>query len=182
MPQAAGWLQMLHEHVAEPRVGAVGATGSWESFYTNYLRRLERVNRDRSRVEWAKMVVRQMRLRRYRKFFQPMPNPHLRSTGFMIERSLWLSLHSSRFETKWDTYLFESGRDGMTAQLLRRGLRVLVIGRDGVGYAPEEWPISATFRADDQRNLLIGDNRTREFEGASPDDRELLNRLAWSVG
>jgi hypothetical protein len=56
----------------------------------------------------------------------------------------------------------------MTRQIYRMGLRPLVVGKDGEGYERERWRESLTFRSGDQRNLLVEDNRSREF-AAAPD-------------
>ncbi len=178
---ADDWLRTLHQHVVQPGVGAAGATGSWESFYSNYHRRLNVLGRPSSLIEWAKHLNRLRKLHRYRANFDPAPNPHLRSNAFIIERSLWLGLERSSLHTKWQTWLFESGKRSLTAQLAADGLNVFVVGRDGSAYATADWAESGTFRAGDQRNLLIGDNRTREYEEGDPGKRAMLSRLAWGV-
>jgi hypothetical protein len=178
-PLASGWLRALYEHVAQPRVGAVGATGSWESHYTNYLRSLDAIGPPSSLTQRAKTLVWRLKLRRRRAHFYPAPNPHLRTTGFMIERSRWLSLQTSPLRSKWHTHLFESGMEGMTPRLKYAGLEVLVVGRNGVAYPNEKWPESGTFRSGNQDNLLVADNRTREYDEAGDEARRHLRLLAW---
>jgi hypothetical protein len=180
-PLVSGWLSKLHAHAVDPGVGAAGATGSWESFYSSYLRHRDADSRGRlSRV--LRSPYHRWKTIRYLANFSPAPNPHLRSNAFMLERSRFLSFQPRRLKTKWDTWVFESGRRGMTAQLLDRGLRVVIVGRDGHGYGPEEWRESATFRLAEQQNLLIGDNRTRDYDEAGAEERALLSALAWEVG
>ena len=180
-PLVSGWLSKLHTHATDPSVGAAGATGSWESFYSSYLRHRRADSRGRlSRL--LRSPYHRWKTARYRANFPTAPNPHLRSNAFMLERSRFLSLQPRRIKTKWDTWVFESGRRGMTARLLAQGLQVVIVGRDGHAYEPEEWPESATFRLAEQRNLLIGDNRTRDYEEAGAEERALLNALAWKVG
>jgi len=61
-------------------------------------------------------------------------------------------------DTKNDCVLFESGPDGLTNQGFQKGARgriSVLAGADGVGYAPEEWPRSKTFRLEQQQNLLV---------------------------
>ncbi len=60
----------------------------------------------------------------------------------MIERSLLLRLASLPGSGKNDSYAFESGREGLTAQVRRLGLFALVVGRDGRGFDVPEWPES----------------------------------------
>jgi hypothetical protein len=178
-PLASGWLRALHEHVTQPRVGAVGATGSWESLYTNYLRSMDAIGPPSSLTQWARTLVWQLKLRRRRAHFYPTPNPHLRTTGFMIERTRWLSLQTSPLGSKWHTHLFESGMKGMTPRLKSAGLDVLVVGRNGVAYPNEKWPESGIFRSGDQDNLLVADNRTRQYDEADAEARRRLRLMAW---
>lgn len=148
-----GWLAALHAALGDPGVGAVGATGSYESARS----------------------INPLRRRRWPRF----PNPHLRTNAFMLARELMVRLRWPEPRTKSQAWELESGRGGFTRQVWARGLRTLVVGRDGTGYAPPEWPRSATFRSGGQANLLIADNRTRQWQEADPDLRARLSRLAW---
>jgi hypothetical protein len=182
-PLDAGWLAKLHRHASAPGVGLVGATGSWESFYSAARRPAEpppRTLRPRGVAGWLVRTAGRGRadlaLRRH---FRPFPNPHVRSNGFMLARDLLLGLRARPIRTKRDAERFESGRSGLTRQVLARGLRVLVVGRDGRGYLPAEWPESRTFRSGSQENLLIADNRTAQYAQADAPMRALLRTLAW---
>jgi SAM-dependent methyltransferase len=75
--------------------------------------------------------------------------------------------------------MLESGYDGITRRLLQRGRRVLVVGRDGRAYETDAWPESRTFRSGAQENLLIADNRTADWQRASPRLRRRLSRDAF---
>ena len=150
---AAEWLAALHAWVTAPRVGLVGATGSYET-----PRGLNPLRRRR----WP-----------------PFPNPHLRTNAFMVSRELMRGLACPEVRTKSRAWELESGRRGLTRQVWGRGLDVLVVGRDGNGYRPERWPASATFRSGDQANLLVADNRTRQWQHADPRTQARLSRLAW---
>jgi hypothetical protein len=152
---ADGWLAALLEPLRAPGVGAVGATGSYES--------------PRS--------INPLRRRRWPSF----PNPHLRTNAFMLSREVMRALHWPAVRTKPAAWELESGRDGFTRQVWARGLRTLVVGRDGVGHPPAAWPRSATFRSGDQANLLVADNRTRQWEEADAAARARLSRLAWGA-
>ena len=174
------WLRMLFDHATQREVGAAGATGSWESFLTNY-EQSSRPPRDAFVLERsARSVKRWFKLRRYRADFFPAPNPHLRTNAFIIERSRWLSLTTGPLRAKEDLWRFESGKQSMTRQLLAQGLEVMVVGRDGVAYPKTQWPASATFRGGEQRNLLVADNRTRQYEQADEAEKRRLASLAWA--
>lgn len=150
------WLGRLERALLSPDVGIVGATGSYET----------------------PNAVRPGPLRRLRPGFERFPNPHLRTNGFAMERDLLTQLEWPSNLTRAEAVLLEGGSGNLTRQVQERGLRVLVVGRDGV-YPPEGWRDSATFRSGEQSNLLLSDNRTRHYAEAGPLIRRGLAWLAW---
>jgi hypothetical protein len=162
-----GWLELIASAFEEPGVGLAGATASWES-----------------QAEWIRGKLRYWPyqlagLRAARRDYPRFPNPHVRTTGFMIERETLLAMGLEEVEDKRDAYLLESGWESITKRILSRGDRALVVGRDGHPRDVEDWPASHTFRSGSQESLLISDNRTRDWEQASPRLRRRLSRDAW---
>jgi hypothetical protein len=157
-PLADGWLAKL----AAPLAAGAGVAGSGGSFESSYS----------SAPFW---------LRPRRRQFPPFPNAHLRTNGFMIDRELLLGLSWPALDSKLSTWAFESGRHSLARQVWSRGLEVVVVGADGVAYPRERWRASATFRSGGQRNLLIADNRTRQYEEADPAMRRHLEEMAWGA-
>ena len=171
---ADDWLAKLHRHIVVPGVGLVGATGAWFSLFTTSLLHL----RQQPHVTAASESF-ELRLDAMRPHFPPFPNPYIRSNGVLIDRSLFLSLRGGRGPTKIEGLLFELGVDGMTRQIFARGLKALVVGRDGKAYERDEWPASRTFRSGDQENLLISDNRTEMYSRAEGAARDALAWTTW---
>lgn len=187
-PLADGWLARLAAHATRPGVGLVGATGSWQSLY-DWLSTVggppEPFPRTLRPRKWAGWVLRSRQwlphVVRSRRNFPRFPNPHIRSNAFMLRRALFLALKAGALTSKYDAYLFENGRQSMTRQVQARGLETLVVGRDGVGYPPDAWPTSGTYRNREQANLLVADNQTRFYpEGSAARRRELLLET-WGV-
>ena len=114
------------------------------------------------------------RLARFPRF----PNPHIRTNGFLVRRSHLLSTPYGVIADKLDACEFESGEDGLTQQLRRQGLRAVLVDRDGTGFDVADWWRSRTFRLNDQRGLLMSDNRTRAFDSLSEAERA---RVAWTT-
>jgi hypothetical protein len=154
---ADGWLGHLERALLGPGAGMVGATGSYES----------------------PNAVRPGPLRKLRPGHEPFPNPHLRTNCFALSRELLLSLEWPTGIDKLGAVALEGGSRSLTRQVQERGLKTLVVGRDGVAYPPERWRQSGTFRAGKQANLLLADNRTRHYEEAGPLTRRGLAWLAW---
>jgi len=166
------WLEKIYRHVSTKECGMVSATGSWESQYTNFLL----VTRKFLLRKWIDRI----KALKIKKHYLPFPNPHLRTNGFCISRKLFLEVTQGySFKNKNDTILFESGREGISRKIASRGLQLIVVGRDGRGFFPDEWSTSRTFRQGEQENLLVADNQTRLYGGADNSDRIILSRFAW---
>lgn len=107
------------------------------------------------------------------------PNPHIRTTGFMIRRDRLLAHDRASMRTKDDSYAFESGFDGLTVQVRRAGLAAVVVAKDDRDFDVPDWPRSGTFRLGDQRNLLVTDGQSRKFERFDPGSRITNVRFTW---
>jgi hypothetical protein len=151
-----GWLRLLVGHLNDPAIAAAGASGSYESIYTTShpLTRLRK------------------------RGFPPFPNPHLRTNAFAARREQLIHIRWPTITSKLDALRFESGPQSLTRQLQTFG-RAVVAGRDGRAYDAGAWQESNTFRSGGEINLLVSDNRTREYLAASADQRHDLERRAW---
>jgi hypothetical protein len=164
---AEDWLAQLHDASRGAPGGLVGASGSWES-----------------QADWRRnrplyQAVDLLRLRGLRRDFAPFPNPHLRTNAFMGERRLLADLGLARARDKRSSYVLESGRAGISRQVVDRGGQLVVVGRDGEQHPPGGWAASATFRSGGQEQLLVSDNQTRAYDLAPESERRRLRRAAW---
>jgi hypothetical protein len=164
---ADGWLAHLSRAIEEPGVGIAGATGSWES-----------------QSEWVRGKVRfwpyqLARLPPARHDYPRFPNPHIRTTAFMLERETLLGMGLERARDKHSTYLLESGRRRITRQVIDSGQRAVVVDRKGNSHDLTQWPDSHTYRSGGQRDLLVGDRRTEDWQIASARLQRRLSRDAW---
>lgn len=155
-PLVGDWLRLLVGHLNDATIAAVGASGSYESILT------------------TSHPLTRLRKRGFPKF----PNPHLRTNAFAARREQLMAIHWPTIASKMAARRFESGPDSLTRQLQTLG-RVVVAGRNGRAYDVGDWQASNTFRSEGQVNLLVSDNRTREYLAASQEQREDLERRAW---
>ena len=198
------WLRHFDRAFIAPEVGLVGATGSWLSNASGYEGALRRLfyrtkylptllsylfNRESEKIPEKISKMRKRSLRRYLQSpfsylynifeFGRFPNPHIRTNSFMMERIRFLSLDFPSFKIKSEAYKFESGRRSLTRQIIRQGLRPVVVDRNGRVYDIAQWKSSATFWINDQENLLIADNRTRDYAEGDEELRDYLEDAAW---
>jgi hypothetical protein len=156
-PLVDGWLAALTGALEEPGVGIAGCTGSWESP--------------------ASAAPPHLKLHR-RTLFEPFPNPHIRTNGWTIATELARSLDWNVRRRKVGAESLESGKHGITRQVMAHGLRPVVVSRRGV-VEVEDWPEAHVFRSGRQEELLVRDNRTRQYDDADPRRRGFLARMAW---
>jgi hypothetical protein len=200
--QGANWLRHFNRGLDQPDIGIAGATGSLQSNPGSYERTLYRlfiracsgiatrfgVRSDGKRASLPLSMQPRSR-RRYLLspfhyiyllvHFTRYPNPHIRTNAFMVDRARFLSLQFPMFRKKEDAHRFESGRQSLTRQYAARGLKAVVVGREGRAYPVDQWRAAGTFWTGDQANLLIADNRTCEYAEGTPELRSYLEYLAW---
>ncbi len=169
-----GWLRFLTKHALRPDVGLVGATGSWESG------RYPAPERQHYRTAKGYLLA-VLNCRLLNRHFGGFPNPHLRTNAFLLSRQRMLKLRGQPIRARLDALKVENGRHSLARQTQQQNLKVLVVGRDGKGYEPEDWPRSLTFRQGEQENLLIADNRTRDYATGDALMRRLLAGKAWGT-
>lgn len=173
-PQVSGWLRLLVKAAAGKGQGIAGATGSWESIRT-------RQPADKGSFTRSLQTLRTIRYWTDFRHFYPFPNPHLRSTGIVVRRDLLADFARANKSPmdKMEALKLESGNSGLSRFAEQRGARLVVAGSDGNAFAKEEWPGSLTFRSGRQENLIISDNRTRDYAAAAPNIRSDLEERAW---
>ena len=173
-----GWLMHLHRAATSAGAGLVGATGSFESAYSrrasDHYGALKTGNVLTSARHW-------IGTQRRRRDYPPYPNPHIRTNAFVLRQEVAVELHWGPFRTRYDATRCESGRSGLSQQAKALGLRNLVVGCDGRPRDESEWAESCTFRSGEQSNLLIADNRTREYQSGSSEERAMLAHNAWGI-
>jgi hypothetical protein len=174
--QDDNWLLKLYRQIMKPGIGLVGATGSWGAISPG------RFTTKNELPLWKKLLrplIWRAARGYFRLYFEPFPNFHIRTNGFMVARDTMLKIHSGLLLTKMQAYRLESGRNSITRQIEKMGLEAIVVGKDGVGYGKNEWNVSNTFWCQTQSNLLISDNQTRKYDAEDRECRSSWERFAW---
>jgi hypothetical protein len=113
------------------------------------------------------------------KDFPYFPNPHIRTNGFIVRREDLIKTPLRGINPKFACCHFESGRNSLSARILRRGERLVMVGADGVAYEIQDWPLANCFRSGRQENLLIADNQTKNNDSMSDLERGVHSTLTW---
>ena len=197
------WLAKLYTSIQEPGAGIVGASASYQSISATMLFKGELFRRSlidpgfkRRCLKYYPFLMERYSFKSHlrhpvyyhRRFkqqaeenafiqaaFPGFPNPHIRTTAYMLRRDFFTRLCSIEPKTKWDVLRLESSHIGLTRQLLREGYKAIVVGKNGTAYGIADWAQSNTFRIGNQDNLLVADKRVKMF--AACDEPE---RLGWT--
>jgi hypothetical protein len=111
--------------------------------------------------------------------FPEFPNPHIRTTAFLIKRSLFSGLNFVIPDSKEACAIFESGYGGLTKKISGLNFEVCVVGSDGLAYSINNWQKSNTFRFKEEENVLISDNHVRSWRETPKSKRSLIDELTW---
>lgn len=173
------WLSHLVSAVLEPGVGMAGATGSYGTWAFSF-----------PYFDFRLPYLFAYPLKTVRSLIGALlhcddsirfPFAHLRSNAFIIKSTLFMEycLGKPIPNRKSAAHKFETGRQSLTKFIQDKGLGIVVVGRDGRAYSPDQWIESRTFRVPGQTNLLISDNQTDAYCRASSHKKRGLEWAAW---
>jgi len=183
------WCKIYLENILKTNVGVVGSTGALGDFSHDddyYLRLKNFLKFKFSIVDIKKMVY-------YRFNYYPKVSPHIRTNAFMIKRELFLSLKYKKIrpfylnyfkalnKSKLTSLCFEHGNFCLTNQLLSKGLKPIIVGKNGIGYELNQWKDSNSFWINKQENLIVSDNQTKKFDNADLENQKFMTYSAWGV-
>jgi hypothetical protein len=164
------------------RIGVIGASGSWQSYYSSVFatNSLWKKKGETWMAYYRKIKLFLKAFFIWRNLFDSFPNAHLRTNAFFVAREDFFKITSTiTIKNKFDAYLFENGKNGMTRSFEKMGKQVMVINCDGDVFEKQNWHKSKTFRVGNQEKLMVTDNQTREYACASIDVRNKLSWLSW---
>lgn len=169
-PKVNNWLKIFVENYHEKSiVGSHGVYASLSSMFFKF--QIKNISKFQSIKYGLKHLI-------YCPLF---PNPHIRTTNFLIKSCDFLSLNVNRkkFDKKIETNYFESGRNSISVQLRKKGFDLYVVNSDNKRFAISEWPNSDTFALGKQSKLVISDHRTAFYEKLSAQKKKEMQKIYW---
>ena len=100
---------------------------------------------------------------------------------FWCALSQKLKVDKNKFVKKIFTNYFESGRFGMSTQLLKKGFKLLIVNSENKKFNIHDWIYSKTAFFKNQEKLVISDHRTREFDLLPNNMKSELTRINWGI-
>ena len=117
---------------------------------------------------------------KYKKQFKSFPNPHVRTTGFMLKGSDFLRFaRNMEFKTKEHTWMAESGINGMTNFFIKKKFNIYIVNSDGKRFTKNEWMLSETYNYALQSKSLVSDKHSRKYLKLPSNKRILSQKINW---
>jgi hypothetical protein len=117
---------------------------------------------------------------KYKKKFKSFPNPHIRTSSFLIKASDFLIfIRNKNFNNKEDAWYAESGINSMTNFFKKKKFNIYVVNSDGHKFAENQWKFSETFNFLSQSKSLISDKHTRKYLKLSNKMRIISEKATW---
>lgn len=164
------WLKIFLDNFKDKRL--IGATGSYASISSQFLNFYYRQYSKFQQFRWGLQHLKKFKL---------FPNPHLRTTAFMLRGSdiIKLNFNRNKFVKKIETNFFESGRNSITIQLQKKGYEIGIVNSDKNFFKIKDWKLSETYCLGEQSKLVFIDNRTDEYKFSSNKERIKMRKFCW---
>ena len=166
-PLKKNWLKKLLYYYKEKTL--IGTSASYESLLTSL--KFKKIH---------KIISFLIRLIRYKKKFKTFPNPHIRTSSFLIKGEDFISfIKNKKITNKEDAWFTESGLNGLTNYFKRKKYDIFVINSDGLKFTENNWMLSETYNYSKQSKSLISDKHTRKYLKLSNQKRLSASCTSW---
>ena len=166
-PLKKNWLKKLLYYYKEKTL--IGTSASYESLLTSL--KFKKI---------YKIISFLIRLIRYKKKFKTFPNPHIRTSSFLIKGEDFISfIKNKKITNKEDAWFTESGLNGLTNYFKRKKYDIFVINSDGLKFTENNWMLSETYNYSKQSKSLISDKHTRKYLKLSNQKRLSASHTSW---
>jgi hypothetical protein len=169
-PIVNNWLKLIAKHYKPNRF--IGTTGSYESISSMSFFRNNHENYLNFFLRIIKFFV----------HFPLFPNPHIRTTGFMLASKDYLKFKfENKYNSKFDAWKTESGRSSLTNFFKKKNFEIIVANSDGNIFFENDWRKSNTYATNNQEKLIISDKRTRKYLDFKISDKKIKEKIVWGL-
>ena len=166
-PICEKWLQKLMIHKNDNTL--IGTSASNESLINSI-----------SLKKPYKIISYLLKKLRYKKTFNRFPNPHIRTSSFLIKGQILLDyMINKEITNKEDTWKIESGKDSLTNYFEIKKFDFFVVNSDGHKFRKNQWKLSETFNYLDQTKSIISDKHTRKYLSLNKEDKYQNQIKTW---
>ena len=168
-PTCDGWLNKLIKF--KNNVTLIGTSASYESLVDSLV--LKRRYKIISHL--IKKII-------FKRFFKRFPNPHVRTSSFLINGQIFLDYMSNKkTNTKLDVWKLESGKQSLTNYFKDKNYSIYIINTDGNKFEEKDWKLSETFNYLNQSKSIISDKHTRKYESLDDKEKFISRMNVWGI-
>jgi hypothetical protein len=166
-PIKKNWLKIILKHYRNNTI--LGTTASYESAFSSL--RLKK---------FYKIISYMFRFYKFKNTFKAFPNPHIRTSSFLIKGSDFISfIKNKKINNKEDAWSIESGLNGLTNFFKKKKYNIFVVNSDGVKFTENSWKLSETYIYLKQSKSLISDKHSRKYLKLSARDKLYSSNISW---
>lgn len=166
-PSCNNWLKLIMHHKENDNL--IGTSASYESI-------LDSIKLKKK----YKIFSYLLNLYRFKKNFPNFPNPHIRTSSFLIKSNIFLEfMNKKKINNKFDAWKIESGNDSLTNFFKKKGLNIYIVNSEGEKFTEKYWKLSETFNYLNQKKTIISDYHTRKYLSSDIDQRYIFQKLTW---
>jgi hypothetical protein len=151
-PTCNNWLKKLF--LFKKKNTVIAPTASYESL----------VDSIKLKNKFHKILRYLIRKYNFLKNFDKFPNPHFRTSSFLINSKIFLNfIKNKKLINKEDTLKIESGKYSLTKYLKKKRIQIFVVNSDGKKFEENEWKFSETYNFLKHDKSIISDKHTRKY-------------------
>ena len=118
----------------------------------------------------------------YKYKFKPFPNPHIRTSSFLVKGKRFLEyISNKKITSKKDTWMIESGKHSLSNFFKINSYNVYLVNSDGDKFIEEDWKLSETYNYFEQSKSIISDKHTRKYENLNDNDKQISRKRVWGI-
>ncbi len=117
---------------------------------------------------------------KYHFLFPIFPNPHFRTTNFLILGSDFLKYKFIKnLNSKEKAWCIESGKNSLYYFFKERNFKILVVNSDNKLFSEKEWIKSQTYAIGNQSKKIMSDNHIRKYAKMSKKEKKKKRFVVW---
>ncbi len=116
----------------------------------------------------------------YKINFKNFPNPHIRTSSFLINGKNLLDYMSDKnIFSKNDAWKIESGKNSLSNYFRNKNFDIYVINSDGNRFLQKDWKLSETYNYFNKSKSIISDKHTRKYDVLNDDEKFISRMNVW---
>ena len=168
-PVSDNWLKKLMKFKNETTL--IGTSASNESLYSSI--------KLKKKYQFFSYLLKKYK---FKKDFSSFPNPHLRTSSFLIKGKYLLDyIKDKDIYSKEDAWKIESGKNSLSNFFKNKNYDVYLVNSDGDKFIEENWKLSETYNYLKYSKSIISDKHTRKFEALNEDNKLISRKRVWGI-